>query len=116
MLHVLIFGGLMGYTFTYLAPSYWESVYYGYMALSSIGVDSTVPHTPAAVAYVSYYVLAGLGLLTLVAEDAYGLYCVYKAYLDDEEPPCTSLPGYCGATARRLNQNSIGSSAPCTRY
>ena len=85
VLHVLIFGGLMGYTFTYLAPSYWESVYYGYMALSSIGVDSTVPHTPAAVAYVSYYVLAGLGLLTLVAEDVYGLYCVYKAYLDDEE-------------------------------
>ena len=77
----------MGYTFTYLAPSYWESVYYGYMALSSIGVDSTVPHTPAAVAYVSYYVLAGLGLLTLVAEDVYGLYCVYKAYLDDEELP-----------------------------
>ena len=75
----------MGYTFTYLAPSYWESVYYGYMALSSIGVDSPVPHTPAAVAYVSYYVLAGLGLLTLVAEDVYGLYCVYKAYLDDEE-------------------------------
>ena len=56
----------MGYTFTYLAPSYWESVYYGYMALSSIGVESTVPHTPAAVAYVSYYVLAGLGLLTPV--------------------------------------------------
>ena len=76
----------MGYTLTYLAPSYWESVYYAYMALSSIGVDS-VPHTPAAVAYVAYYVLAGLGLLTLVAEDVYGLYCVYKAYLDDDEVP-----------------------------
>ena len=75
----------MGYALTFLAPSYWESVYYAYMALSSIGVDSTVPHTPAAVAYVAYYVLAGLGLLTLVAEDVYGLYCVYKAYLDDEE-------------------------------
>ena len=87
VLHVLLFGGLMGYTRHVLAPSYWESVYYAYMALSSIGVDSTVPHTPAAVAYVSYYVLAGLGLLTLVAEDAYGLYCVYKAYLDDEELP-----------------------------
>ena len=77
----------MGYALTFLAPSYWESVYYAYMALSSIGVDSTVPHTPAAVAYVAYYVLAGLGLLTLVAEDVYGLYCVYKAYLDDEEVP-----------------------------
>jgi len=85
ILHVLLFGGLMGYALTFLAPSYWESVYYAYMALSSIGVDSTVPHTPAAVAYVAYYVLAGLGLLTLVAEDVYGLYCVYKAYLDDEE-------------------------------
>ena len=85
VLHVLLFGGLMGYALTFLAPSYWESVYYAYMALSSIGVDSTVPHTPAAVAYVAYYVLAGLGLLTLVAEDVYGLYCVYKAYLDDDE-------------------------------
>ena len=68
----------MGYTFTYLAPSYWESVYCGYMALSSIGVDATVPHTPAAVAYVACLLrLAGLGLLTSVAEDVYGLCCVH---------------------------------------
>ena len=118
VLHVLLFGGLMGYIRRkYGAVVLGESVYYGYMALSSIGVDSTVPHTPAAVAYVSYYVLAGLGLLTLVAEDVYGLYCVYKAYLDDEEDcPCTSRPGYCGATVRRLNQNLVGSSAPCTGW
>ena len=25
--------------------------------------------------------------MTLVAEDAYGLYCVYKAYLDDGDVP-----------------------------
>ena len=57
------------------------------MALSSIGVDATVPHTPAAVAYVAYYVLAGLGLLAACRRGCCGLYCVYKAYLDDEELP-----------------------------
>lgn len=87
VLHILVFGGLAGHMAYYIG--YWEAVYYGYMALSSIGVGATIPHTPGAVAYVGWYALSGLGLLTLVAEDVYGLYCVHKAHLADDAEPAS---------------------------
>ena len=93
---------------------YWEAVYYGYMALSSIGVDATIPHTPGAVAYVGWYALSGLGLLTLVAEDVYGLYWSTR-----HTSPTTRSPqarrNCCGATARRSRVGGLlGSWAPST--
>lgn len=90
VLHILVFGGLAGHVAYYIG--YWEAVYYGYMALSSIGVNATIPHTPGAVAYVGWYALSRLGLLTLIAEDVYGLYCVHKAYLDDDADVPASPP------------------------
>ena len=49
------------------------------MALSSIGIPGHVPHS-SAIVVMFVYIFVGMGLMTLIAEDALALYQIYKTF------------------------------------
>ena len=73
--HILLHGLYVSVT---LDISFLEATYISYMALSSIGIDWRLRFSHSRLAVVGTFVLVGMGLLTLVAEDALELYQIFK--------------------------------------
>mmetsp|Transcript_17223 Transcript_17223/g.51416 ORF Transcript_17223/g.51416 Transcript_17223/m.51416 type:complete len:328 (-) Transcript_17223:21-1004(-) len=81
--HVAVNGGV-GFHY-FMGVDYEEAIYYSYMALSTIALTREFPRSDAGLAFSFFYILSGMGLLTLIAEDLFELYRIYRDHVVHEQ-------------------------------